>query len=227
MTFTKSLTASRVLSWILVACVAVGSAFLAGCASSEESTEWEKVPPPQPRMTEALEKTIDSLQTNATQLKAQLNKSETEKRTLTAKIAEMEMKLSEVKEQPAPRPVSNPAVEYDRGLALFRQRSYQEAASTFMGMLNSGVAGEVESNFHYWIGESYYGMRQYADAITYFERVFGFKKTTKKDDAQIMIANSYFMMGDKGRAKKEYQKLIDQYPASPYVKRAKEKLAKL
>ncbi len=43
----------------------------------------------------------------------------------------------------------------------------------------------------------------------------------------MMIANSYLAMGEKGKAKEEYERLIKKFPASPYVKRAKAKLSKL
>ncbi len=219
---------SKQLIWTptIVIAAAISVLSWAGCASSEESTDWEKVPPPAPAMAEQLQKSIDSLKGENANLKNQVGKLENEKRTLAARNAELEMKLSEsaVKEKPPVTTMTNPKAEYDRGLGMFRQRNYQDAASTFMGLLNAGAPEDLESNCHYWIGESFYGMKQYNDALTHFGHVASYKRTTKKDDAQIMIANCYYMLGDKTRAKQEYQKLIDQYPASPYVKRAKARL---
>lgn len=212
---------------MLVFSTVLAVSMLIGCASSEEASDWERVSPPAAAMTEGMQQTIDSLRAENTQLRGQSNRAESDKRTLTARIAELEMKMSESREKPAPRTIGNPSMEYDRGLALFRQRQYQEAASLFMGLLNTGVAGDLEANARYWVGECLYGMKEYREALTHFEKIATYRASTKKDDAQIMIANSFFMMGDKSRAKKEYQKLLDQFPASPYAKRAKEKLAKM
>ena len=118
-------------------------------------------------------------------------------------------------------------MEYERGLGLAREKHYEEAASVFMGLLNTSPPEGLESNCHYWIGECYYGMRQYREALPHFEQVLGYQQTSKKDDAQLMIANCYKRVGDKEHARQEYQKLIDQYPASPYVQRARDELAKM
>jgi len=42
-----------------------------------------------------------------------------------------------------------------------------------------------------------------------------------------MIANSYLAMGNKQKAVEEYEKLLKKFPASPFVKRVKEKLEHL
>ena len=66
-------------------------------------------------------------------------------------------------------------------------------------------------------------MKDYKTAISNFEKVFAYKISEKKDDAAIMIANSYWVMGNKKEAVKEYKKFLEKYPASPYVKRAKDR----
>ncbi len=70
-------------------------------------------------------------------------------------------------------------------------------------------------------------MGRYSDAIQHFEMARGYRYSEKKDDAQLMIGNSYSAMGNKSAARDAYNKLISSYPASPYVKKAEEKLARL
>ncbi len=215
-------------SAVIVATIAVTATALSflGCASSEV-IEFEES-----SVIDSLQASIDSLITENLKLRSQMSRLEQENRNLVAQRAELETRLAEEQERsktPTPRlrTISSPQTEYDHGLSLFREKNYQEAVSVFMGLLNGGVPENLESNCDYWIGESYYGMKQYKDALTHFEKVFGYARSTKKDDAQIMIANCRGRLGDQEQARQEYQKLIDQYPASPYVQRAKDKIARL
>lgn len=214
-------TARRLPSHPLAVFLSLSALLVVGCGGSEEATEEEMMSTPQ--------QIIDSLQAENATLAAKMNTLEQENRNLTAQTAELEMKLAEEREkkQAPPRMSKDPMMEYEHGLNLQRQRNYQDAVSVFMGLLQVGAPEGLESNCHYWIGEGYYGMNQYEEAIGHFEQVFNFPRSAKKDDAQLMIANCYARRGDKARAKQEYQKLIDQYPSSPYVQRAKDQLAKM
>ena len=205
--------------------LAVNTPLFLGCGGSQEMAK------PSPTIVDSLQASVDSMVTENIRCKSQVSRLEQENRNLVAQRADLEARLAEAKAPPQPPPraqnLSNPQEEYDRGLSLARQKSYQEAESVFMGLLNSGVPEELESNCHYWLGECNYGMKQYKDALSHFEHVMSYKRSTKKDDAQLMIANCYNRMRDKERAKQEYQKLIDQFPASEYVQRAKDELAKI
>jgi TolA-binding protein len=57
--------------------------------------------------------------------------------------------------------------------------------------------------------------------------VFEFGRSSKKADAQLMIGNSYLMMGNKTAAKEAFEKTIADYPATASAQKAKDKLAKL
>ncbi len=226
------------------------AAFLtsSGCSSSDELTrEPLKLQPALPSATELLQKDMVTLRTRNDSLTMLVGKLERDKQLAAAHFAELETRLGEIKEKPIivpspPRqqaqqeskPQPKPQVKvtasrdaYAQGLQLFRSRQYQDAANQFQGMLDGGAAIDMQDNCHYWLGECAYAMKNYQDAINEFDQVFTFKLSEKKDDAQMMIANSYLAMGSKSKAKEEYQKLIEKYPASPYVKRAKEKLSTL
>lgn len=116
---------------------------------------------------------------------------------------------------------------YARALELFRAKNYAVASTTLQSVLDSGAPVELQDNCHYWLGECSYAQKNYNEAITHFQQVFTFARSEKKDDAQIMIANCYFDMGDKVTAKKEYERLVTKFPASPFVKKAKERLGRL
>ena len=226
-------------SHYLSVAILIAAMMIFGCASSDEASMEKEEPkqPAQPSATEMMQKEMASLKEENSSLKDQLSKMEQDNRAATARAAEMETQLAEVKEHltsapPSPPPAvrsisSNRRDSYDEALNLFRSRKYGDAASMLEGVLESGSAGDLESNCHYWLGECSYAMKNYSGALDHLQKVFGYSKTSKKDDAQLMIANCYFAMGDKARAKAEYQKLIDKYPASPYVKRAKGRIDQL
>jgi len=207
---------------IAVVSVAIGMGTLLtlGCGGSGEVQKDRNT-------IDSLRVSIDALSAENSNYKSQVSRLEQENKNLVAQRPYLETKLAEAKSPPPPTKISNPQAEYDHGLSLARGKNYQEAMSVFMGLLNGGAPENLESNCHYWIGECYYGMKQYKDALTHFETVLGYSRSTKKDDAQFMMANCYNRMRDKERAKQEYQKLIDQYPASEYVQRAKDELAKI
>jgi TolA-binding protein len=102
-------------------------------------------------------------------------------------------------------------------------RRYEEAVEAFGALLGAGIPDPLNDNCHYWIGESMFALKRYAEALARFDEVLVFEWSNKKDDAQVMIARCYQRMGETARAKEEYRKLVDTYPASPYVDLARER----
>jgi TolA-binding protein len=220
---------SRASGLVLIPATAL-SLFVFGCGSGEETTEeWETTPVVS--MTARLEYRIDSLMNENRRLKQQIDALATENRSLTARAAELEMKLDEAMAAPppppAPEPITNMNSAYQSALSQYRQRDFAGAKERFEALLASGISDNLADNCHYWIGECSYGMGRYSEAIQHFEMVRGYRHSEKKDAAQLMIGNSYSAMGNKSAARDAYNKLISSYPASPYVKRAEEKLARL
>ena len=223
----------RHLSMFLIpATFALGLAVVAvGCGSSEEDTEsWETTPAVS--STAAPEAQADSMKNENRRIKEQTDALAAENRTLTARNAELETKLNEASAAKAPAPamtsvpMGNVSGAYNAALGEFRRRNFQEAASQFEAILNSGTDKLVD-NCHYWIGESFYGMKRYDEAIKQFETVLGYSGSGKRPYAQLMIGNSYVALGDKAAAKEAYSKLVSTYPSSALVEKAKGKLSRL
>ena len=220
----------RFLSMLAGAAASVVLLFAAaGCGSSEATQEdWENAPATSP--TARLEYRVDSLQSENQRMKEQVNAMAAENRSLTAKNAELETKLTEAAAAPAAPPAASgtfadPSAEYSASLSAFRKRDFPTAIQGFESLLNASVDETLADNCHYWIGESYYGLRKYSEAIKHFNQVLGYKKSEKKADAELMIGNSYAAMGEKDAARKAYDKVASTYPAQ--AKKAQEKLAKL
>ena len=81
-------------------------------------------------------------------------------------------------------------------------------------MLTSGVDQSLADNCRYWIGESYYGLREYRDAITQFKTVLELQRSGKKADAQFMIGNACLALGDKTSARAAFEKVVSDYPVT-------------
>jgi tol-pal system protein YbgF len=208
------------------------SLMFTGCGSTEQSMEeWEAQPAVS--STAMLEYRIDSLHNENRRLKDQVDAVVTENRKLTARNAELETKSTEptpVATKSEPAPVVNTVATnggYDNALQLFRDRKYRDALRGFEGVLTSGVEQSLADNCRYWIGESYYGLHKYRDALSQFKTVLELQRSGKKADAQFMIGNCYVALGDKASARDAFQKVISDYPVSPLAERAKSKVAHL
>lgn len=127
--------------------------------------------------------------------------------------------------RPAPGKSSQEQIRaYESAVSIVRSKNYQGAISELENLLNTGIKDDFADNCHYWIGESKFQMRDFSSAIQHFQQVQNYRYSEKRDDAQLMIAQSYERLGDRQKAREEYQKLVDMYPTSEYVKRARAKV---
>ena len=196
---------------------------LAGCGS-EEAVKPEIAPPP-PGPT-AEQKKIDSLEADNINLKQKIVKLEQDAGSLNARIADIEAKLKAELEKAAAVPKPPPAT-YEGAMKAFGEKKYDDAIQMFETLLTGGIAEDQADNCHYWIGESFFGKKQFKDAMKHFEMVFQYKGSEKKADAQYMLARCFEATGDKVKAKEAYEKVTKDYPTSDKVKKAKERWGKL
>jgi tol-pal system protein YbgF len=116
---------------------------------------------------------------------------------------------------------------YESALQTFNSKAYDEAISRFQSLLDAGVENDLADNCHYWIGESNYGKKNYQEAIKHFEMVFGFDKSEKLADAHFMLAQCYERTGNKQKAKTEYDTVVNDFPLSGNVGRARDRSSRL
>jgi tol-pal system protein YbgF len=116
---------------------------------------------------------------------------------------------------------------YQTALRTFNSRNYDAALKLFADIIKQFPSGAYGDNCYYWSGECRYAQRDWAGAIASFKRVFDFKSSAKADDAQLKIGMAYMKMGQTALAKSELKTLIDRYPASEYVARAKKYLSEI
>ncbi len=117
---------------------------------------------------------------------------------------------------------------YDDAFILVRQGDYEKAITSFKSFLVDCERHELVENAHYWIGQSYYSMEKYTDAISEFEFLLeNYKGSVNTSRAMFKLGRSKQELGKKSEAKKIFQQLIDEYPGTFDAEQAKELLKDL
>ncbi len=169
---------------------------------------------------------LQDLQTRVNELDSELTIQKQINRDLSAKSAEMaRQSMGAGTSSVTSRDDFNR--KYSAALKLFKSRNYKDALSTFQDLSMSKVVPDMVGNTYYWIGECYYAMQKYSDAVKSFETVLTFPKSYKEGAAYIMLGMSYLRLGDKQQARLAWQTLIKKDPKSQYGNRAKEYLKQL
>lgn len=111
---------------------------------------------------------------------------------------------------------------YDSGLNSYRKGRYWQAISFFQKFLKQFPTSERAENSLYWIGESYFAMKDYNNATTYFRKVQSNGYYHKDQDALIKTGYAYFLAKNYDLASREFQAYIDTYPNGKYINKAKQ-----
>jgi TolA-binding protein len=227
-----------------------------GAAPKKEAQE-VKQPEPQPVQVEPAPpinqpNPLDDLRTENTGLKQQIVKLEQDNRSLNARISDAEAKYMAEKDRAdkaeeaakvaaqsaaisargaevtmAPAPTGDAMAAYEDALKTFQGKSYDDTISKLQAMVDGGVPDDLADNCQYWLGEANFGKKNYEEAIKHFEQVLQFKKSEKMADAHYMIAQSYDRLGNKAKAKEEYETVVKDFPTSRLVAKAKDRWARL
>ena len=115
---------------------------------------------------------------------------------------------------------------YETAYALFKSAKYKDAISHFNKFIKSYPASSYLPSAQYWIGNSYFALRDFKNAITAQEKLLSsYPDSAKAPDAMLNIASSQQEMGKKTAAKKTLETLIARYPGSDAAEKAKRRLA--
>ena len=110
---------------------------------------------------------------------------------------------------------------YHAGLTSYRSGNYSRAIDLF-GRFNQKFSGsKYTENALYWIGESYFGAKQFDKAVSYFDKVLSNDYYQKDEDARIKKGYTYFMTKRFDLAAKEFQTYLHDYPRGKYSEEAR------
>ncbi len=151
----------------------------------------------------------------------------------SARLAELQNELDRRRRlpavavaEPAPRrggyePILNmsgPFVEkYNLARQKFESFDYNGCIALMSELLAEQPDHPLADNAQYWIGESYYGLKQYQKALVEFQKVFAFEAKDKYDDAQLMIGLCYVRLNQLQMARSVFQEFLDTYAGSEYM----------
>jgi tol-pal system protein YbgF len=105
--------------------------------------------------------------------------------------------------------------EYDAAFNTLREGQYDQAITHFQTFLTAYPNGLLAANAQYWLGETYYAIRDYLKAKDAFLKLGAqHPKSDKLPEAMLKLGYIYEVTGDKNKARQMLEKLVQTYPNS-------------
>ncbi|SPP65825.1 putative Tol-Pal system protein YbgF (Modular protein) [Nitrospira lenta] len=131
----------------------------------------------------------------------------------------------------APAPAGDIAADrgqYERVLALFRDGDLEGARRGFSAFIANYPNSDLAPNARYWLGEAYYGAKDFKRAIDAYDKVESDYPRSEKVPAAILKKGyAYLALKDKKRASSAFKQVVTLYPRSPEAGKASDKLVQL
>lgn len=118
--------------------------------------------------------------------------------------------------------------QYERVLALFRDGDLEGARRGFSTFIANYPNSDLAPNARYWLGEAYYGAKDFKRAIDAYDKVESDYPRSEKVPAAILKKGyAYLALKDKKRASSAFKQVVTLYPRSPEAGKASDKLVQL
>jgi tol-pal system protein YbgF len=125
-------------------------------------------------------------------------------------------------------PDISPTSAYNLAYNDYLNGRYELAISGFERFLKDFPATSLAANAHYWIGESYYSLKDYGTAVQAFDLVVHeYPRSEKVAPALFKLGLCAAETGDPLKARSYLKRVIEEFGASNEAKLAKNKLAEL
>jgi len=122
----------------------------------------------------------------------------------------------------------SPLATYQRALDEFNRAEYIVALASLNEFIRTDPQDDYMDNAFFWIGECYYGMGQYSEALGYFQRVVSdYPDGNKVPDSLLKIALTYERLENVSSAREVLAVLVETYPTTDAARRASERLRAL
>ncbi len=127
-----------------------------------------------------------------------------------------------------PAVAQDPYIEgYKKCVDLYLNGRYTRAIIQFRRLLADFPDGVYADNCQFWIGESYFALGEYEQALFEFDRTLGYGGTNKREDTLYSLARCHEKLGESDLARELYARFIAEYPNSRHVPRLLKKLETL
>ena len=118
--------------------------------------------------------------------------------------------------------------QYERVLALFRDGDLEGARRGFSTFIANYPNSDLAPNARYWLGEAYYGAKDFKRAIDAYDKVeLDYPRSEKVPAAILKKGYAYLALKDKKRASSAFKQVVTLYPRSPEAGKASDKLVQL
>ncbi len=117
--------------------------------------------------------------------------------------------------------------KYDVALANFNDRNYNAVIIGLSDLLERNSNHALASNFAYWIGESYFALKNYGEALKSFTKVSAYKNSFKLDYAMYMEGRCLYNIGENNKAAQIFGEFLQKYPSSRLSAKASSYLQKV
>lgn len=118
--------------------------------------------------------------------------------------------------------------EYEAAWKLLQNKDYRGAIAQFRRFLRRNPNSNFADNAQYWIGESYYALKEFDQAILEFDVVRRqYPNGDKVPAALLKQGYAFAELGDRVDARLILQEVIDRYPQSQEAQKARSKVSSL
>lgn len=124
-----------------------------------------------------------------------------------------------------PQPESR---SYEAALTQFREANYPAAIVGFNGFIKAYPDSTLASNAQYWIGYSYYALKDYKTALAHQQKLLAvYPASNKVPDALLNIATNQLALDDTAGARKTLEELVAKHPGTQAATLAARRLSTL
>ncbi|OLC81065.1 MAG: tol-pal system protein YbgF [Nitrospirae bacterium 13_1_40CM_3_62_11] len=128
----------------------------------------------------------------------------------------------------APPPQDSVKETYQRTMEKFQQGELDTAMQGFSEFLVRYPTSTLAPNAQYWLGECYYGKKQFEQAIEAFDRVkLAYPASEKVPAALLKKGFAYLALNDRSRAVSALKQVVNGFPKTPEADKASGKLSQL
>ncbi len=139
----------------------------------------------------------DFLEPEVEDLKAQVARLNEE----IARIKMQKVQAAPVRKKRIHRASVKTPPEYNKALAAYRSRNYDESILLFQNLALSNPPNKLKDNIAFWIGTNYVALEMYEDAIFQFETVLNkYPRGNKVHDSRYMLGLTYSKKGETSHA---------------------------
>lgn len=115
--------------------------------------------------------------------------------------------------------------DFDEALARLRAADFGAGSAALNGFLKRYPNTGYRESAQYWLGNAYYGLRNYKDAIVAFKAlVDSAPQHARTPEALLSIANCQVELKDNDAARRSLEQIVKQYPQTEAAQAARDRL---